>query len=531
MLPSRPEKRSGIPLPAKPMSPANPEKPAFLSRQSMGAVPWILASKFALFFVYFLISVLIVRSLGKVEYGVFAILKNLADLLLIASSFGMNAVLLRFIPELVVNRNRAGLIRLLWKTLAIQVVFVTCATALLTPLTPLFDRMFGVSFGPLIFLMGLSVAFVLFKSWYNDVLTALFLGKWVAFISFLQGLSWALLLGWIVWRGGASVFSVLIVEMASIALSGLMATIILRRAVCRMNWRSPPEGIGRKRVLAMGLAVWGGSIGRAFMMKYTETFFLGLFLGPSAVAVYDLGYSSTLLVITFIPMALQTIFASGVSEAYVRDPNCLPNLVANLYKVLIFLALPVAAFGVFFAPAAVVVFYGEEMRDAGWIASSFCAIHLLPLLAIPVSMAIAAKEKVKEFLPLLYFRVAVNIGLDVILIPFYGIPGAPAAVVLTFLLTFPLRLRLIRSVLGGFDFPIAFFARFLLASGLTAAAVRWLFPGETAWTLVGASAVYGFSFLVLIRLARLLQAEDLAQFRALDFARLNRLMDLIAGRS
>ncbi|MCC5840246.1 MAG: polysaccharide biosynthesis C-terminal domain-containing protein [Opitutales bacterium] len=512
------------------MSAPRPEPSTFLSRESVGAVPWILGSKFVLFFAYFLISVLIVRGLGKVEYGIFAILKNLADLLMIACGLGMNAVLLRFIPELVVHKNRAGLIRLLWKTLAVQMVFVVCATALLTPLTPLFDRMFGVSFGPLIWLMCLSVGFVLFKSWYNDVLTALFLGKWVALLSFVQGVSWALLLGWLVWRGGASVFSVLIVEIASIGLSGLMAAIILQRTVKKMNWRSPPEGIGRRRVLNMGLAVWGGSIGRAFMMKYTETFFLGLFFGPAAVAVYDLGYSSTMLVITFIPMALQTIFASGVSEAYVRDPNSLPGLVTNLYKVLILLAVPVAAFGVFFSPTAVVIFYGEEMREAGWIASSFCAIHLLPLIAIPLSMAIGAKEKVKEFLPLLYFRVAVNIALDLLLIPFYGIPGALAAVVLTFLLTFPLRLRLIRSILGGFHFPVAFLVRFLLASGVTAGGVYWLFPHETVWALLAAAGLYGVIFLALLRFARLLRPEDLAEFRALNFAKLNRFLDLIAGR-
>lgn len=513
------------------MSAPRPEPSAFLSRESVGAVPWILASKLVLFFAYFLISVLIVRGLGREEYGVFAILKNLADLLVIACGLGMNAVLLRFVPELVVHKNRAGLIRLLWKTLAVQMAFVISATALLTPLTPFFDRLFGVSFGPLIWLMCLSVGFVLFKSWYNDVLTALFLGKWVALLSFVQGVSWALLLGWLVWREGASVFSVLVVEMVSIGLSGLMAAIILRRTVNDMNWRSPTQGIGRRRVLNMGLAVWGGSIGRAFMMKYTETFFLGLFIGPSAVAVYDLGYSSTMLVITFIPMALQTIFASGVSEAYVRDPQSLPCLVTNLYKVLILLAVPVAAFGVFFSPAAVVVFYGEEMREAGWIASSFCAIHLLPLIAIPLSMAIGAKEKVKEFLPLLYFRVAVNIALDLLLIPVYGIPGALAAVVLTFLLTFPLRLRLVRSVLGGFHFPAAFFLRFLLASAITAGGVHWLLADETIWALIAAAALYGLIFLALLRFARLLRAEDLAEFRALGFARLNRFLDLVAGKS
>jgi O-antigen/teichoic acid export membrane protein len=512
-------------------SPETEPSRSLLSRESVGAVPWILGSKLILFFAYFLISVLIVRSLGKELYGVFAILKNLADLIMIVCGLGMNAVLLRFIPELVVHKNRAGLIRLMWKTLVVQIILVTLVTAIMTPMTSIIGGWFGVEFGPLILLMGISVGFVLFKSWYNDILTGLFLGKWVAIISFVQGVSWAILLGWLAWKGGADVFTIFLVEMISIGISGVMALFILRRTIKDMNWRSPPQGIGQKRVLNMGLAVWGGSIGRAFMMKYTETFFLGLYFGPAAVAVYDLGYGSTLLVITFIPMALQTIFASGVSEAYVRDPDCLPRLVENLYKFLILLAVPVAAFGFFFAPTAVVVFYGEEMREAGWIASSFCAIHLLPLIAIPLSMAIGAKEKVKEFLPLLYFRVAVNIGLDWLLIPQFGIPGALAAVVLTFALTFPLRLRLIRSVLGGFHFPLRFLLRFLIVTSVTAGFIRWAIPGESILALLLGSGIYGVAFLIMLRFARLLRPEDVREFRALDFKKLNKFLDLLVGKS
>ncbi len=501
----------------------------FLSRRSMEAVPWILGSKVLLFFAYFGISVAIVRTLGREEYGVFALCKAFADVLVILCGLGMNAALLRFVPELVVNRNRAGLVRLLWKSAAIQIGLTTIAAALITSATPLFDRWFGVSFGPLLLLTAISVGFVLAKSWYNDVLTGLFLGRWVAAISFVQGISWAALIGWLMWRGGGSAASILIVEMISIGIAGALAAIVLVRTLRTMNWKSPLEGIGRRRVLNMGLATWGGSIGRAFMMKYTETFFLGLYFGPSVVAIYDLGYSSTMLVITFIPMALQTIFSSGLAEAYVRDPDCLPRIVRSLYKVLILLAVPVAAFGLFFAPAAVVLFYGPEMAEAGWIASAFCMIHLLPLIAMPMSMAIGARERVKEFLPLLYMRVGVNVLLDWILIPRFGIPGALSAVVLTFLLTFPLRLRFVRSFLGGFHFPTAFFLRFLIVCPLLAAGVRWMLPGESIPMFLGAALVYFAVFLVLVRFARLLRHDDVAELRALEFGKLNRLLNLLIG--
>ncbi len=503
---------------------------AGLSARSMQAVPWILASKILLFFAYFGISILLVRGLGKEQYGVFALCKNFADILVTLCGLGMNAAILRFVPELVVNRNKAGLVRLLWKSAALQFALTVAAVVVMTPMTPLFDRWFDAQFGPLILLTAISVGFILAKSWYNDVLTSLFLGKWVAVLSFVQGITWAVLLSWLVWAAGATVFSVIVVELVSITIAGALALIVFVRHLRGLRWKSPLQGIGRSRVLEMGLATTGGNLGRLLMMKYSETFFLGFYFGPAVVAVYDLGLSSTMLVITFIPMALQTIFSSGIAEAYVKDNTCLPGLVSSLYKVLILLSLPVAAFGVFFAPSAVVLFYGESMRAAGPVASAFCILHLLPLIAIPMSMAIGALEKVKEFLPLLYIRVAVNLALDWLLIPRFGINGALAAVALTFILTFPLRLRYVRSLLGGFHFPAGFFLRFALACPLVAAGVWWLVPAANIPLLFAAAAVYFLIIFALMRLTPLITHHDLAEFRKMNFPKLNRFLDLLTGK-
>lgn len=511
------------------MSPPASSK-VFFSRESVGAVPWIIASKVILFFAYFGISILIVRALGKEQYGVFALCKNIVDVAVILGGLGMNSAILRFVPELAVKHNRAGLLRLLWKSAAIQFGASVLAIAVLTPMTPLLSKWFGVQFGYLILISAISVGFILAKSWYNDVLTSLFLGKSVALISLVQGLLWAALLGWLVGRGGANVMTIIMVELVSIGVSGTLATIILLRHLRAIDWKSPPQGIGRTRVWNLGLAVWGGSIGRAFMMKYTETFFLGFYFTPSVVAIYDLGYSSTMLVITFFPMALQTIFSSSLAEAYVKDPDCLPRLVGSLYKILILLSVPVAAFGVFFAPRAVVLFYGQDMAGAGWVAAAFCVINLLPMIAIPFSLAIGAKEKVKDFLPLLYIRVGFNLLLDWILIPRFEIMGALAAVVLTFALTFPFRLRLVRSVLGGFQFPAVFFLKFAVACPLIAAAVHWALPGLSIPGLLIAAAVYFLIFFVALRYARLLEHRDVEELRGLQFGKLNRLLDLMVGK-
>jgi O-antigen/teichoic acid export membrane protein len=145
-------------------------------------------------------------------------------------------------------------------------------------------------------------------------------------------------------------------------------------------------------------------------------------------------------------------------------------------------------------------------------------------------MAIGALEKVKEFLPLLYIRVAVNLVLDWILIARFGIPGALAAVALTFLLTFPLRLRWVRSLLGGFHFPAGFFLRFAVVCPLAAALVWWLLPTANIPLLFAAAAVYFVIIFALMRFTPLITHHDLVEFRKMDLPKLNRVLDVLTGK-
>jgi O-antigen/teichoic acid export membrane protein len=505
------------------------EQGVFFSRESVRAASWMLGAKVFLFFVYAAISILVVRMLGPREYGVFALCKNFVEVLVILCSLGLNTSLLRFVPELVLHRNKAGLLRLLRKTLLLQLLAVTGAFLVLVPCTPVFDRLFRVDFGLLVAVSVVLTGACIVKNYYNDVLTSLFQTKKLVIFSVLQSALWLGALLWLA-RGPARPVEVLAAEILSIALIAVVALWVVFRAIRSLPWRSPPLGIGRQRVQNLALGALGGGIGRALLSKYSETFFLGLYFTPTVVATYDLAVSSTLLVITFVPMALQTVFSSGLAEAYVRDPASLPRLIESLYKTLILLAVPLAGFGIFFAPDAVVVFYGREMAAAGPVAAVFCAVHLLPLLAVPLSMAVGVTEKVREFLPLLYIRVAVNLLLDWLLIPRFGIAGAIAALLLTFVLTFPFRLNLIRSALGGFHFPGRFLLRFAVFCPVLAALVWFATPRESLAGLLLGAAVYFALLLVAFRFLRLVRPADLADLRALDFRKLNRLLDLLTGR-
>jgi O-antigen/teichoic acid export membrane protein len=282
-----------------------------------------------------------------------------------------------------------------------------------------------------------------------------------------------------------------------------------------LNWRSPAEGIGRKRALGIALPVMLNQAFRTLMLKYTEVFFLGLYAGTTAAGIYDLGYTVPMLVITFIPLAVQTLLAAGFNQSFTRDPDSLPHLIGTSYKLLILLSVPLGAFGFFFAPRGIELVYGKDMAEAGPVASAYCILHLFPLISMPLAMAITAREKVGQTLHLMILQVVLNLGLDVLLIPRFGIPGAIAAVALTFGLTIPLRIANVRRIIGPFPFPYRFLFRLVIPCTALAAALFVLVPQPNLVGLALISLLYLGLFFAALRYTRLLAIEDLLQLQSM----------------
>jgi O-antigen/teichoic acid export membrane protein len=501
---------------------------SYFSRESVDGVPWMILNKVLMLFVYMGLSILTVRLLGPQEYGRFSLIRNITDYLVVICALGLDVALLRFIPELTAHRNRAGLIRLLVRTLALQQAAALLALAALLVMKPWLDRWFHMDFRGLLVPAGLLLAATVLKDSLNNAFTALFRSRTVAVLSLVNGVLWlGCLIGVLNWRPEAAL--ALAAQTAALLLVYGVSLVMLSRLVRGLPWRSPSQGIGRHRTLKLSLPTMLNTSLRMLMMKYTEVFFLGAYFTPAIVGYYDLGYSTPQLVLTLIPAALQTLFTSAFAQAYTRDPDCLGRLIDSVYKLTILIVTPLAAFGLFFAPRGIVLLYGEAMAPAGPIAAAFCILHVLPLISTPLSMAITVKEKVLQMLPYMLLQVGVNLLLDWLLIPRYGMGGAVAAVAGTFVLTIPWRLRAVRSILGAINFPTGFFVRHVLVSVVLAAALSPLAPRLNVVTLGLVGGAYLAVYPVLIRFLRLVRPGDVADLRALGNSRVNRVLDLLTG--
>ncbi len=507
----------------------SPEGPGgFFSHRALSSVPWTILNKFVTFAIFLAVSAALFRFLGKEKYGSYALCKSLYENLQVICALGLNTAIVRFIPELYTARNRAGILRLITRAGLMQGVMVIAMIALVYFATPLFDRAFGVTFGiSLVVAVALAGA-LMAKDLVYDIFTAMFQVRIVSMLSILQGVLWLTFI-LIFLRVYRDVSVALGVQIASLGLTLVPGGYLLWKLFRGLRWQSPAHGIGKRRTLNTSLPSMLSAIGNMVLQRYSEIYFVGILVGPAAAGLYENACGLPFIVITFLPLALQKLFTAALAEAYTADPHCLGRLVSGMFKAMILLIMPVSAFGAFFAPDLALFLYGPEMEPALMLTSLFFLFHVLPLISVPLSMAIITKEKILHMTPTTLFQIGVNLLLDYFLIKHYGMYGAIAAVFLTFVITIPIRLYMVHRLVGGIFFPGWFFFKITAVLFALAGAFSLLAGRVNILALIALAAAYAVSYVFLLRYLRLIRPEDVADLRAMGYAKLNRVLDFLAG--
>ena len=512
----------------------------FFSREAMSGVPWVVISKLLLFIIYFGVSVLTVNGLGREQFGIYSLILNISSYMLIICGLGLGAALMRYIPELAARKNRWALGHLLWKSAALQLAAVTGVSLLLLLLDEPLQRLFKAEqveyFSFYLKLACGLTALLLIKDFVATVFTSVFKTRTVAILSVAQGLLWFVVL-FAALDIRPAVDTVFFVQMFSVAAVYLFGAVVLVRHIRALPWENREFGIGKRRTLSFSGTVMLNSILRTVMFKYSEVFFIAAVGGTTLAGIYDLGYSLPYTAVTFIPLSLLALFTSAFAEAYTRDRDCLGLLISSYYKLLMMVSLPIAVLGFFFSPEVYHIIYRGEMDEAGYLAAVFCLVLCLPLFSMPLSAAIKAREKVWSMVPMLLIQIMVNLMLDWVLIVHLklGVWGGIGAVVGTFVLTIPLRVFVVRQILGGIYFPARFFLRVFATLVVEAAVFHWVTDKtrifervDGQWTgvvlLVLLGTLYLGVFLLLVRFNRVVREEDIADFHALEIKRLNKML-------
>lgn len=496
------------------------------SQRVAGQAPWSVLAKIATLVGTLGVSVIAARQLGSHDFGVWSLARNMVTFGVLAASFGLDRALLRFVPELESLGSGSGIRRLFFGVVAAQTALLAVASAVLLALAPVWRKLFMPEIGPLLPLICLvTAAFTLKESLYQ-LFFALAQARALTVATTITGFGWLGLTWWWLGEGGGT-RGALLAQAAALVVAILYLIPSLRRL---LDIEGPSgAGLSGRRVASYAATQVGSSLVNLVVQRQSEIYFLAAVTTPAVVGFYDLGYSLPQLGLELIPLSLYAVVLSAITASYHREPHRLGVLVGWFYKLLAAVTVPFGLLGVAWADRLVVLLYGREMAPAGALAQLFSLIHLLSFVSLPVGVALNVVEKAHRTLSFGVLQVAVNLGLDLLLIPRFKVAGAVAAVVLTFLLVTPVTIRYAVRLTGPLEFPWRWMGRLVLAlsPGLLPALAR---PWLTGWPgTVGGILASVLLMAAGFRFGGLIGPEERLRINQASFPGKNRLVKVLVG--
>lgn len=490
------------------------------------AMKWSLVARFAAYTAGFGANVIIFRALSKHDFGVYSLIKTVLMYVLVFVMIGVDAAILKFAPMLRVSGGTKSFTRTFRNLFLMQI-----GVWLLILLTSHFGAGFLSSLFPDAggqFSFYLQVAIVCFFFELCMLITTRFLESWYETKRLAAVvLSGNLLFFALVVIAMRMHFGIVGILLSSAAMNILMVVLLVPQARGLLRC-VPSEGScpGLGVILRFSLPFVVTGLLNQIVWRQSEVLFLGHFKGAEAAGLFRQAYAQPQMILEFIPATVWPIVLAATSESYAKDAKDLPRAITLYYKLIYLLVIPVASMGFAFSRALVPIIYSAKMLPAALLTQLFFVVFSYSFLYTPLSMAFYVMGK--SWVNMLIFMViaVIEIGLDLMLIPRYGLWGGMAGVSIALLATVVVFHIVMRRLQPDIKTPIRFLIRCTIAAVptclLSIAALRWHSLGAIVLMIP-----VGLALLVIgFRLMKVIGPEEREMIMRLPIPAKERLLGL-----
>jgi O-antigen/teichoic acid export membrane protein len=382
----------------------------------------------------------ITRYLGPDDYGRYTLALTYMQLFAVLADVGLFTIVVRDI-----SRDPSRTEELVGNTLTLRLVLsavviaVAAAISLLLPYDP--------DVRVAILLAGLPLLFGMLNSTFVTVLQSrLRMGR--AVVGDVLGRAVALGAVALVAALDLGFYAVMWAAAAG-ALATAITTMLLTRPLARVRFRAEPavwRGLLRT-ALPLGLAL---AVNELYFRA--DTLIISLYEPYQRVGLYTLAYRMLELALVFGTVFLTTTFPL-LSQAVANDEARARRTIQLSTDVFVVLGAPLVAGGLAVAPEVVELAAGEEFGDAATPLRILLAAGALAWVNGVFGYALIAKERQMSALWLNLSALVFNVGLNLLLVPRYGIVIAAAVTVASEMLILAGSYVLMRRYFDFFPAP------------------------------------------------------------------------------
>ena len=268
-----------------------------------------------------------------------------------------------------------------------------------------------------------------------------------------------------------------------------------------------------KEYLSFGLPTVPGNLS-SWVVNSSDRYLIGFFLGTAFVGYYSPGYTLGNIIMMF--MAPLVFMLPAVLSKYYDENNMNEVKTVLRYSLKYFLALAIpSAFGLsLLSKPILTILSTPEIASQGYLITPFVAVSALLFGAYAVIAQIIVLEKKTKITGTIWIMAAIlNLGLNIVFIPYMGILGAAITTLIAFALAFILTSFYSFKYLK-FDIELGFILKSIFASVvMSLVIIKWNPVGTlNVLIVIGVCAVV---YAVILLLLKGVKKEEITFFREL----------------
>ena len=382
----------------------------------------------------YLFRLLLARNLTKVEYGLFYAVFALIGMLSLFRNLGLGEALIKFIPEFLIKKRKGLVKSSIITVLLLQLLSSTIIVLIFIFLSGFLSRNYFHNPLSVLVLNILLIGFLL--SVFEYMCAFIFLGfqkiHYLSLIDFTRTLL-VLIITFILFYFQKSIYVPSISYILAYLLVPLIYFSLLKKTFPEfLRIKAKFSKKLTKKLISFGIPVSIGAFGW-LVLTYTDTLTLTYFKGLEQVALYNVALPIAGL-LWYFSRSITTVIFPMSSELWIKKKEYLQKGVTFLQKYSFALVIPFALIMFSFPEIIIRLLFGESYVPAASALKILAIGTIIFTVASINSTVINAVNKPKLNTKIILMGAVLNIILNFILIPKFGIVGAALATSTSYLL-------------------------------------------------------------------------------------------------